>query len=293
MFYDLNLNYDNTNNTSIEKYRQMCELLTSAICDNYSIIAINTNRKGTLASSDTIPYKEFDLKIIYQNYSLKFLNSPNCSLVDWTKIKLLNRITISISDSKDLFQFTNPAKSPMQSYDILAVSPANEKMFEQCLNDLNVDLVSLDFEEKINFPLKKHHILAAIDKNTFFEIVYGGFIKDTSKRSLFISNVLLLLDVTKGKNILISSGAESYYEHRSPYDIITIFETIFEMKPDIVKKMLSDTCEKVILKSIQRKYFKNVIVLEVDNICSNTNNEKLGTYGGNKDIRMIIETEKI
>jgi RNase P/RNase MRP subunit p30 len=264
MFYDLCLNYENPNNSSIEKYREFCELLTSAVCDNYQIFAINTNRKGTLTSTDIPSYKEVDLKLLYQNYSIKFLNAQNSSLIDWSSIKQLKRITISVADSKDLFQFTNPSKSPMQQYDIVAVAPENEKVFELCLNDLNVDLISLNYEEKINFPLKKHQILSAISKNTYFEIIYGNFIKDTTKRSLFISNVLLLLDVTKGKNIIISSGAESFYEHRSPYDIVTIFETIFEMRPDVVKKMISDNCEKVLLKSIQRKFYKNVMLLEVD-----------------------------
>lgn len=286
MFYDLCINYDNPNNTSIDKYREFCELLTSAICDQYTIFGININRKGILNISDNNPsFKEVDLKLIFQNYSIKFLNAPNSSLIDWSSIKQLKRITISVSDSKDLFQLTNPSKSPVQFYDIVAVAPENEKVFELCLSDLNVDIISLNFEEKINFPIKKHQILSAIDKNTFFEIVYGGFIKDTTKRSLFISNVLLLIEVTKGKNIIISSGAESYFEHRSPYDIVTIFETIFEMKPDVVKKMISDNCQKVVMKSVQRKYYKNVILLEVNNGSDNKE-------GNSKDNKMIIDQAK-
>ncbi len=96
----------------------------------------------------------------------------------------------------------------------------------------------------------------------FFEITYDDFIKNDSRRSTFISNVLLLLDVTKGKNIIINSGANNFYSHRSPYDIITIFETIFELDSDLVQKMISENCEKVILKSIQRKYYKTVITID-------------------------------
>lgn len=175
----------------------------------------------------------------------------------------MTRLTVVISDSKDLYQFSNP-NNALKSYDIIAVEPMNEKMFELACNDINADIVSLNFEEKINFVLKKTQILSAIERNVFFEIRYSEFIRDTTKRSTFISNVMLLLDVTKGKNVILSSGSESFYYHRSPYDVMTMFETIFEIKKDTVLNMLTKNSEKVILKSLQRKYFKTVMEI-VDN----------------------------
>lgn len=287
MYYDLCLNYENPGNIQIEKYQEFCELLTSAICDGYSLFAINITKKGALSNSEINPYKNLDLKLIFQTYSLKFLNSSNLNsnFVDWESIKQLSRITIQISDSKDLYQFSNPTNA-LKSYDIIAATPINEKMFDLCCSDINVDIICLNLEEKFNFAIKKHLILSALDRNTFFEIIYENFINDTTKRSIFISNVLLLLEVTKGRNIIISSGASNYFEHRSPYDIITIFETIFELKTDIVKKMLSENCEKVILKSVQRKYFKTVVDLEIEE--ENKNKE----IGGEMLIDVDYEEKK-
>jgi ribonuclease P/MRP protein subunit RPP1 len=153
--------------------------------------------------------------------------------------------------------------------------------------------------------LKKTQINAAIERGMFFEIVYGNLIKDSgnsSKRSLFISNVLLLLDVTKGKNVIISSGVNNFYQHRSPYDIMIIFDTIFEVNKSTLNKMLNNNCEKVILKSIQRKYFKTVLNLvnntdneeeENNNIIINNNNNNYnsndnGNNNGGDDDKMII-----
>ena len=51
--------------------------------------------------------------------------------------------------------------------------------------------------------------------------------------------------------------------HRSPFDVITIFETIFDIKNNIVKPMISDNCLKVILKSHQRKFFKTTIDVKI------------------------------
>lgn len=265
MYFDLFIKYESQSaNITREKYNDFCEILTSAICDNYSVFSITTTRKGTVPSNDQNPSTDIDVKLIFQTYSLKFLNSAriNPVLIDWNTIKILSRLNIEVSDSKDLYQFSNP-NAALKSYDVLSVAPKNEKVFDACLSDLNCDLISLTLDEKFNFSIKKHLILSAIEKNVFFEILYCGFIKDQTKRSIFIANVLMLLEVTKGRNVIISSGAENYFEHRSPYDIITIFETIFEVDTETVKKMLSENCEKVVLKSMQRKYFKTVLDLEI------------------------------
>ena len=93
-------------------------------------------------------------------------------------------------------------------------------MFDLSCGDLNVDIVTVPLEAKINFILKKNSIRAGINRGIFFEINYAEFIKDTTKRSVFISNVLSIIDVTKGKNLIISSCSQEYLYHRSPYDIL-------------------------------------------------------------------------
>jgi ribonuclease P/MRP protein subunit RPP1 len=201
---------------------------------------------------------------MYKNYSIKFINSKEDNFINWEKLKVLSRITIEIADSKETFQFSNPNKA-LCSYDILAISPKNEQIFDVGCGDINIDLITINFDEKVNFALRKTTILNALKRGVFFEIVYNEFIKNENKRGIFISNVLLLLDVTKGENVIISSGSNSFFYHRSPYDIITIFETVFEMKKDEVQKLLTTNCEKLLVKSLQRKYYKTVITLD-DNI---------------------------
>ena len=51
--------------------------------------------------------------------------------------------------------------------------------------------------------------------------------------------------------------------HRSPYDVITIFETIFDIKNNIIKNMICENCQKVILKSHQRKFFKTTVDVNI------------------------------
>ena len=216
MYYDLFINYENSNNVR-DKYNDFCELLTSALCDSYSVLATTTVRKGTVFANDTNNYKEIDLKLIFQTYSLKFLNSAriNPVLIDWNAVRVISRLNVELNDTKDLFQFSNP-NAALKSYDLLSVLPKNEKVFDACLSDLNVDIISLNLEEKFNFSIKKHLILSAIDKNAFFEIVYSGFIKDATKRSMFIANVLMLLEVTPETKIegvtTITLQGKQYYQ---------------------------------------------------------------------------------
>lgn len=222
MYCDLCLNYDFSIQI-LENFQVISELLTSAICDGYRILALNINKKGILNNNDIVKNLDFDIKNIFNSYSIKFLNSSSqdFNFFNFEDLKILKRVTIEINDSKELYQFSNPTPS-LKSYDILAIIPKNEKMFELACNDINVDIISINFEEKINFYLKKTLILSAVSKNIFFEIIYNGFILDNSKRAIFISNVLMLLEVTKGKNIIISSGADNFIDHRSPYDIVTM-----------------------------------------------------------------------
>lgn len=95
-------------------------------------------------------------------------------------------------------------------------------MFELSCGDLNVDIITIPLEEKINFNLKKNLIRAGINRGIFFEINYCEFIKDYTKRNVYISNVLSILEVTKGKNLIISSGSDNFLYHRSPYDILVM-----------------------------------------------------------------------
>ena len=49
-------------------------------------------------------------------------------------------------------------------------------------------------------------------------------------RRLVFSNAIQLIRATKGKNIIISSGTDEAFYHRSPYDVINLYITFFNKK---------------------------------------------------------------
>ena len=258
-FYcDLCLNQkDETNSLNFN------ELLSCAILDNYQILSINQTRKGIIleekkSTNDIVLNKEF-LQELYIKNSLKFLNVQKSDLINWDKIKIYKRLTIEISDQKEIFQLTKP-NNYLKSFDILVVKPKNDKILESCLmSDLNCDIINIDLYDKFSFMSKKKLFQTAADKGMFFEIEYGKFITDNESRNTFISNFILLNQVLKGKNIIISSGAENLFMMRNPEDIITIMETIFDMKKHIVYKMITENPIKAVIKSKQRKLFKTTL----------------------------------
>ena len=265
-FYcDLCLNKkDESNNLNFN------ELLSCSILDNYQILSINQNRKGIIPeeknhSKNNILNKEL-LQELYTKNSLKFLNVQKKDLINWDKIKIYNRLTIEISDQKEIYQLTK-SNNYLKSFDILVVKPKNDKILENCLmTELNCDIINLDLYEKFSFIQKKKLFQTAADKGMFFEVEYGKFITDNESRSNFISNFILLNQVLKGKNLIISSGAENLFMQRSPEDVITILETIFDMKKHNAFKMITENPIKAILKSKQRKLYKTTVgIIEPEN----------------------------
>ena len=112
------------------------ELLSCAILDNYQILSINITRKGIIpeekkTNNNLILNKEF-LQELYKKNSIKFLNVQKNDLINWDKIKVYKRLTIEISDQKEIFQLTKP-NNYLKSFDILAVRPKNDKILDSCL----------------------------------------------------------------------------------------------------------------------------------------------------------------
>jgi len=273
MYYDLGIIF-NDKEKDKKNLIDFYELLTSAIIDGYKIIGINIIRKGIIDKENInnieinkiLFNKDIEIiKEIYSKYCIKFLNGENNKLIEWNKIKILSKLTIEINDIKEFFQFSNQ-NNFILNFDILSIKPKNEKIFEYILNsDINIDIITLDLDEKFSFIQNKKLMLLSLKKNYFFEIFYGKFIINNESRATFISNFLLLNEIIKGKNLILSSFSDNFFMQRSPFDVITIFQTIFDVNNNMIKQLISENCEKLIIKSIQRKFFKSTINVNIVN----------------------------
>ncbi len=80
--------------------------------------------------------------------------------------------TIVISNFSPEFRqtSTNPY---FLSFDVVAVQPLTEKMFQAACANLEVDIIHLDLGSRIDFPVKKVNLTQAIDRGVFFEINFS------------------------------------------------------------------------------------------------------------------------
>ena len=271
-FYcDLCLNLkDETSNTNFN------ELLSCAILDNFQILSINQTYKSVILDDKS---KKINpniytinkplLQDLYKKNSIKFLNVQKPDLINWEKIKILSRLTLEISEQKDLFQITK-SNDIIKKFDLLAIKPKSDKILENILmSEINCDIITIDLYDKFSFMPKKKLFQTNAEKGMFFEVEYGKFITDNETRSNYISNFILLNNVLKGKNLIVSSGADNLFMQRNPEDVITILETIFDIKKDQAFKMITEFPIKAVLKGKQRKLFKTTL-----DIVKNENNNK-------------------
>ncbi|KAI9004126.1 RNase P subunit p30-domain-containing protein, partial [Gaertneriomyces semiglobifer] len=154
----------------------------------------------------------------------------------------------------------------LSSYDLIALQPTTERLFQIACNNLDIDIISLEMSARLPFFLKHSTINAAIQRGVYFEICYSAAIRDVTARKHLISNAAALVRVTKGKNILITSGAEKALELRGPHDVINL-GSIFSMNQTLTKSSIMDNCRSILFHSAtRRKTMRGVISMETPSL---------------------------
>ncbi|XP_044924592.1 ribonuclease P protein subunit p30 isoform X4 [Mustela putorius furo] len=183
-------------------------------------------------------------------------------------IKVLTRLTIIVSDPSHC-NVLRATSSRVRLYDIVAVFPKTEKLFHVACTHLDVDLVCITVTEKLPFYFKRPPINVAIDRGVGFELIYSPAIKDSTMRRYTISNALNLMQVCKGKNVILSSAAERNafrvlletwklkkiikipLEIRGPYDVANL-GLLFGLSESDAKAAVSTNCRAVLLHGVKK-----------------------------------------
>ncbi|XP_075072523.1 ribonuclease P protein subunit p30 [Mixophyes fleayi] len=234
VFVDLNI----TNCTEVKKLQSIIEMAAHL---GYSSVAINhvvdMEKKKPEIGKPISPTDLFPSLPTVQGKS--------------APIKILTRLTIIASDPShcNVLRSTSPLT---RLYDIVAVYPKTEKLFHAACTSIDVDLICINVTEKYPFFFRRPPVNAAIQRGIFFELIYTPAIKDSTLRRYTISNALSLMQICKGKNIIISSAAEKPIELRSPYDVATL-GLLFGLSEASAKAALSVNCRSALLHGETRK----------------------------------------
>ncbi|XWS74204.1 hypothetical protein CRYUN_Cryun02cG0195800 [Craigia yunnanensis] len=124
----------------------------------------------------------------------------------------------------------------MKTYEIVAVRPLNQNVFDHACEKTKVDIISIDFSDKVPFRLKLPMVKAAIK---------------------------LLVDWTREKNLIFSSAAPSVCEVRGPNDVANL-ATLLGLSIERAKAAISQNCRNLLASALRRKdFFQEVIRVEV------------------------------
>ncbi|GIL58287.1 hypothetical protein Vafri_13366 [Volvox africanus] len=156
---------------------------------------------------------------------------PPCHL---RQLKRLNFVASDVVQTSQLLS----SKDIVRSYDIVSISTGNDRVLHQACTFLPVDIISLELWQKMGrFKPRADSIQAALKRGIYFEICYAPALRDPSARRSLFSNAQMLVRLTRGRNILISSSARSAFEVRSPLEVIhmaTLFGLTLKQAQDAV-----------------------------------------------------------
>eukprot|EP00063_Salmo_salar_P059918 XP_014034753.1 PREDICTED: ribonuclease P protein subunit p30-like isoform X2 [Salmo salar] len=134
-------------------------------------------------------------------------------------IKVLNRLTVVASRAAHF----KPLRE-YKAYDLVAAYPKTEKLFHAACMEFTIDIICVAATEKQPFFFKRSSVNGAIERGVFFEVSYTPAIRDSMRRHT-IANALNLMEACKGKNVIVTIGAERcdganlchcYYPERCP-----------------------------------------------------------------------------
>ncbi|ERN15887.1 hypothetical protein AMTRI_Chr07g25490 [Amborella trichopoda] len=263
VFFDFNIPFVEGISPSSETQDKMnhsntftrVRLVVKAMELGYTGIAYNRSIRGVMADTHRCNIPLLPLKSLLQvapalSQTVKFhreilgvsLNSP---------FRQYTRLTVAV-DSLVQAATLNSGNPILKTYDLVAVQPLNQVTFDQACKQLEVDLISIDFNQKLPFRLKVPMVKAAIQRGIYFEIIYSDLISDVRARREILAGAKLLIDWTRGKNLIISSGSRTVNELRGPYDVANLL-TLFGLSMDKAKAAVSKNCRSLISKALRKK----------------------------------------
>ncbi|KAL8258706.1 hypothetical protein R6Q59_026659 [Mikania micrantha] len=265
-FFDLNIPYTESpkRNSTADKSLRL-KLAVKAMELGYSGVAYNRTITGVMSEADRCSIYLFPLSSVLKvspsistavNLHRRLLNVPTTA-----PFRQYTRLTVVV-DTPAQGSSLNSGNPVLKTYDVVAVRPLKQDSFDQACKNYEVDIIAIDFSEN-RFRLKQPVVKAAIERGVYFEITYSGLVMDAQLRRQIISNAKLLVDWTRGKNVIFSSAAPSVTELRGPYDVANL-ACLLGFSRERAKASVSRTCRLLLENSLRKKkYFKEAIRVEL------------------------------
>ena len=178
--------------------------------------------------------------------------------------KIFRRLSVVVSDPRIFHDLAN--HPTCKAFDIISVSPTDEKMLQQAIDDVNVDIIELDFTTKRCVSIKRKHARQAEANGKFFEVCYRGALETPEARAVFFANCRRLVgdlnpcDSGKLPDVVImSSGLASSYLLKSPTEL-SFLADLFGFPRQFSDRMFSVSSYQALQNSLaKRRTAKNAV----------------------------------
>ncbi|KAM0671292.1 putative subunit p30 of RNase P/RNase MRP [Ordospora colligata] len=127
---------------------------------------------------------------------------------------------------------------------------------------LQPDMISFDYSSPV-LRLKSGLVKTAMKENIFFEIPIREGLYGVEQKVMWMRNVRKLLFVTKGKNVVVSSGAKRLSELKRVKDVILMLQT-FGLKRKRAEQVLCNSKRLLEHCAMRRHCHKGMVVTSVD-----------------------------
>ncbi|KAL1558623.1 ribonuclease P [Salvia divinorum] len=261
-FFDLNIPYRESDRHAVDKPSlrgRRLKLALKAMELGYTGVAYNRTLTGVMSESDRCSIVLFPISTLTPSSSSFFasvkFHRDILHVAGTAPFRQYTRLTVVVTNSSQALAL-NSGNPVLRSYDIVAVRPTRQDAFDQACQTSEVDMISIDFSkmDSFSFRLRQPMIKAAIKRGLYFEITYSDLIGDAESKRKMISNCKLLVDWTRGKNLIICSDASSATELRGPQDVANLF-FMLGLSRERAKAAISSNCRSLLANAIRKKHF--------------------------------------
>ncbi|BDA47015.1 Ribonuclease P protein subunit p30 [Coccomyxa sp. Obi] len=172
----------------------------------------------------------------------------------------VSRLTVAVEEAAAAAQLLGGPNPITASYDLLAVQPLSERVFQQACTTLVVDVITFDMARRLPFRLWPGPLQAAVKRGVHLEICYSAALRDETSRRNFFSNASALVRAARGHGIIVSSGARTAFELRGPYDVMNLV-TLCGLTEQQAKAAMSERCRQVARHAEIRKAHKGAVTV--------------------------------
>ncbi|KAF9047026.1 PHP domain-like protein [Hymenopellis radicata] len=197
------------------------------------------------------------------------------------EIVYMKRLTIILDeDSEKGFGLINAQTSLFNSYDLISLVPTNQATLAlACLthslpSPLTAHIISIPLTlPRLPFNLKHTLVRTAIKNGAVFEINYVGAVGGDNDTTMTDANAAEngasakrnwwgaareLTRVTKGKGLIVSSGAVADLDFRAPDDVKNLI-TLLGVSQDISHCSVTKSPKSLVLRAQTRKTYRAVL----------------------------------